>query len=88
MHNRNLPPRPSMVQSRHEGKDLLKAVRSGNADALVRLRQARPPSRPPTRSHPPASTNLPRRRPERRGRTRYEPAAAACCNRLCAVDPD
>jgi hypothetical protein len=40
--NRNLPPRPSLVQLKHEAKDLLKAARSGGTEALSRLRDARP----------------------------------------------
>jgi hypothetical protein len=42
MASRNLPPRPSLVQLRHAAKDLLKAVRSGDSEAVSRLRQARP----------------------------------------------
>ena len=56
MHNRSLPPRPSLVQLRHEAKDLLRALRSGNPEAAERLRQARPRSRLSLQSFPVTQT--------------------------------
>lgn len=42
--SKSLPPRPSLEQLKHQAKDLLKALKSGDAGALKRLQQTHPRS--------------------------------------------
>jgi hypothetical protein len=42
MSSRRLPLRPNLEQLKHQAKDLLRAIRSGNEDAIADLRECRP----------------------------------------------
>jgi ankyrin repeat protein len=49
MPERHLPVRPDLRQLKHQAKDLLKAIRRGDADGIAELREHHP--HPPSREH-------------------------------------